>query len=463
MTQITNASPRRRETWFARRFPDPENPNNDYSRAVLEAHKKQGLELAVKSRWIALAIIAVLSVWLNPRPEVLYYEVLLLAFAGIGWLQRRVGRVGLSRAELAVNFCDLTLMTIALGVPNPFGDPDLTPPIIFHFGTFIYFFVILAAGTLAFSWRTVIAIGTWTSGLWMGAIIVQWWFFVPKPGLTEAMAEIPGMSARMLEILDPNSFHFDVRIQEVVVFLIVAVTLGVSMRRFDRLLMGTAALERERANLTRYFSPNVVEELSQNDEPLKQIRTQGVAVMFVDIVGFTEYASKRSPEEVIWTLRDFHALMETEIFKYGGTLDKFLGDGLMATFGTPTIGPSDSMNAINCARAMMVSADQWNAKRRDDSEPEINVSIGLHFGEVVLGDIGVTRLEFAVIGNTVNVASRLEALTRKLGVSLVASDDLIAQARLQTADESSEMAGFKQQAAQEIRGVSEPLAIWTLS
>ncbi|MEP1930294.1 MAG: adenylate/guanylate cyclase domain-containing protein, partial [Roseibium sp.] len=92
-----------------------------------------------------------------------------------------------------------------------------------------------------------------------------------------------------------------------------------------------------------------------------------------------------------------------------------------------------------------------------------NVSIGLHFGEVVLGDIGVTRLEFAVIGNTVNVASRLEALTRKLGVSLVASDDLIAQARLQTADESSEMAGFKQQAAQEIRGVSEPLAIWTLS
>jgi adenylate cyclase len=203
----------------------------------------------------------------------MYYEVLLLAVAGVGWVQGRVGRVGLSRAELAVNFCDLALMTFVLALPNPFSDADMTAPMIFRLGTFIYFFVILAAGSLAFSWCTAIAIGTWTSGLWLGAVCIQWWFFVPTPGLTEAMADIPGMAARMPEIVDPNSFQFDVRIQEIVVFLIVAITLGVSMRRFDRLLMGTTALERERTNLSRYFSPNVVEELSQNDEPLKQIRT----------------------------------------------------------------------------------------------------------------------------------------------------------------------------------------------
>lgn len=462
MTQISNASPPRRETWFARRFPDAENPDNAYTRAILERHKKEGLELAVKSRWVALAVIAVMLPFLNPRPEVLYYEVLILAVAGVGWVQRRVGRVGLSRAELAVSFCDLALMTLILGFPNPFSEADFTPPIIFRFDTFLYFFVILAAGTLAFSWRTVISIGTWTSGLWLGAICIQWWFFVPTPGLTEALATIPGMTARMLEVLDPNSFQFEIRIQEIVVFVLVAVILGVSMRRFDRLLMGTAALERERANLSRYFSPNVVEELSQNDEPLKQIRTQGVAVMFVDIVGFTEYASKRTPQEVIWTLRDFHALMEVEIFRYGGTLDKFLGDGLMATFGTPSTGPSDALNAIKCARAMMASVDKWNAERRNAGDQEIYASIGLHYGEVVLGDIGVTRLEFAVIGNTVNVASRLEALTRTLGVNLVASDDLVAQARVQSETQDIHLADFEKQSPQEIRGVSEPMGVWTL-
>lgn len=462
MTQTKHAPPAHRETWFARRFPDPENPDNAYTRAILQRHKKEGLELAVKSRWVALSVIAVMLPFLNPRPEVLYYEVLILAVAGVGWIQRRVGRVGLSRAELAVNFCDLVLMTIILGFPNPFSQGDLMPTMTFRFGSFLYFFVILAAGTLAFSWRTVISIGTWTSGLWLGAVGVQWWFFVPTPGLTEALAEIPGMSARMLEVLDPNSFQFDVRIQEVVVFLIVAVTLGVSMRRFDRLLMGTAALERERANLSRYFSPNVVEELSQNDEPLKQIRTQGVAVMFVDIVGFTEYASKRTPQEVIWTLRDFHALMEVEIFRFGGTLDKFLGDGLMATFGTPSTGPSDALNAVKSARAMMASLDQWNAERRSTGDQEIYASIGLHYGEVVLGDIGVTRLEFAVIGNTVNVASRLEALTRNLGVSLVASDDLVEKARSQSDSQDAHLVGFEKQGPQKIRGVSEPMGVWTL-
>ena len=123
MTQMTDDSSPRRESWFARRFPDPENPDNDYTRAVLERHKKEGLELAVKSRWVALAVIAIMLPFLNPRLEVLYYEVLILAVAGVGWVQRRMGRVGLSRAELAVIFCDLTLMTIILGFHNPFPSP----------------------------------------------------------------------------------------------------------------------------------------------------------------------------------------------------------------------------------------------------------------------------------------------------------------------------------------------------
>ena len=121
--------------------------------------------------------------------------------------------------------------------------------------------------------------------------------------------------------------------------------------------------------------------------------------------------------------------MEREVFRHGGTLDKYLGDGLMATFGTPSASDSDAGNALRCAQAMIASIGEFNRERKNRGEPPIRVSVGLHYGEVVLGDIGLNRLEFAVIGTAVNAASRLESLTRELGCAMVASDDLVRQAR----------------------------------
>ena len=144
---------------------------------------------------------------------------------------------------------------------------------------------------------------------------------------------------------------------------------------------------------------------------------------------FTTYADGRDPKEVIGTLRQFHERMEREVFRHGGTLDKYLGDGLMATFGTPFAGDCDALNALRCARGMIGSIAELNRERSRRNEPPIQVSVGLHYGQVVLGDIGLNRLEFAVIGTTVNAASRLEALTREFGCAIVVSDALVRQAR----------------------------------
>ena len=230
-------------------------------------------------------------------------------------------------------------------------------------------------------------------------------------------------------------------------FLIVAMTLALAVRRSNALLISHAGIERERTNLARYFSPNVVEQLSGNDEPLKQVRTQNVAVLFADIVDFTAYADGRSPMEVIGTLRLFHERMEREVFRHGGTLDKYLGDGLMATFGTPFASDSDAVNALRCAQAMIGSIGELNRERKNRNEPPIRVSIGLHYGEVVLGDIGLNRLEFAVIGTAVNAASRLETLTREFGCALVASDDLVQQARTETDSSNADFMLLVEQAA----------------
>ena len=435
-----------------------------FTEDALERHKRQGLELAVRARIIAMGVIAIMLVFIVPWPEVAYYLILDALFILIGLAQRRYGRVGTSRVELVLLFCDLLLMTIIAAFPNPFS--DLEAPLTFQYESevFKFFFLILAMATLAYSWRTIIAVGTWTAGLWALAAVIIWYFNGDHSATSDAIRAIfPGEQEYLWYATDPTHMKWDFRIQDMVAFLLCAIILAASVRRSSNLLLAQAAVERERANLARYFSPNVVDQLSQNDDPLKQVTEQEIAVLFVDIVGFTTFAANRAPQEVIRTLREFHATMEREVFRHDGTLDKYLGDGLMATFGTPFAGDRDAANALRCARAMAAAVDDWNRTRIAAGQPEVRASFGLHAGPVVLGDIGANRLEFAVIGNTVNVASRLEALSRPLGVRIVASDSLVERARAQEGADDSVLRGLLPQDDQRIRGVDGAMRVWTVT
>ena len=440
---------------------DREAETVQFAHAALANAKRDGLRLAVRTRCFALGVIACILPVVNPNWEVIYYIAVLGLFALIGWAQLKVGRVGVSRVELLLLFCDLALLTLITVVPNPWTTVNWPVAMQFHLGNFIYFFVLLSGATLAYSWRTVIAVGTWTSALWIIAMIWVWFQPDHNPELTARITAAIGSDHRLLDLMSPNSIVFGARVQEIAVIMIAAVTLAIAVRRGNDLLIHHASIERERTNLARYFSPSMVEELSKHDEPLKQVRTQNVAVLFVDIVGFTAFADGRTPEEVVQTLREFHARMEHEVFRNKGTLDKYLGDGLMATFGTPFAGDDDASNALRCAQAMMAAADAWNTQRVAAGEPPIRVSFGLHYGPVVLGDIGLTCLEFAVIGSTVNAASRLESLTRSLNCALIASDDLVKQAKSEAGGADTNFQPLVAQAPQLIRGLEHPIAIWT--
>ncbi len=457
----TTASESRFGRFFVTR-PDSYDMDNKYTEAALEKHKREGLVLAVRARWIAMGLTGILLIFLNPQWEVLWYHFILLLICANGWLIRKAGQVGQSRTELLLIFVDLLIMTLGMIVPNPFSDDVRPLAMQYRFDNFQYFFIILAAGTLAYSWRTVVAIGSWTALVWTAGWLIAWWVSTPIPGISERVAQALSGYPDVAELLDPNSFMPSQRIQQVVVFVMVAVTLGVSMRRLNQLLLTNAGLERERANLSRYFSPNVVDQLSQNDEPLKQVRKENIAVLFIDIVGFTKYAAGRDPYEVIEVLRGFHARMETEVFRHHGTLDKYLGDGLMATFGTPVPTPLDATNAVACARDMVHVVDRWNVERKRQGEPEIQVGIGVHYGSVVLGDIGANRLEFAVIGDAVNVAAKLEALTREYAARAVLSDEVRAKLTEEGQNLPDLMRGFAKRENQVVRGVEKPMDVWVL-
>jgi adenylate cyclase len=195
------------------------------------------------------------------------------------------------------------------------------------------------------------------------------------------------------------------------------------------------------------------------------VRAQPVAVLFADVAGFTRLAEREPPERVIALLRDFHTRLEAAVFEHQGTLDKYLGDGVMATFGTPQVGPHDALNALAAARAACAAIGTWNAERAARGEPQIKVSIGIHYGPVVLGDIGSERrMEFAVLGDVVNVAQRLEGLTRRLDCQIVVSDDFVHALRAQGADEADALlGGFCAAEPQELRGRAQPVAVWTLT
>ena len=374
-----------------------------------------------------------------------------------------MGRVVQSRRELLLIFLDLALLTFVVVFPNPFRSEISLTAFQYELGEFSYFYVLLAAATLAYSWRTMFAFGTWTAGLWLAALALVSVFGLEIPELSDRAAVAFAGYERILEVLDPNNPNIPARVQEVVIFLIVAGTLALNTRRNNQLIIQQANIARERANLSRHFPPNIVDQMADSDQPLGAVRSQDVAVMFVDIVGFTHMAGHQTPDEVIALLRQFHGRLEGLVFEHQGTLDKFLGDGLMATFGTPNPGPHDAANALRCGREMLAEIETWNTARIEAGAEPIKVSIGLHYGAVVLGDIGSERrLEYAVLGDTVNVASRLEVITRELGVTMVTSDDLVAAVRNDTdADSIDLLTNLDSAGPQQLRGRDEPVDTWT--
>jgi adenylate cyclase len=220
-----------------------------------------------------------------------------------------------------------------------------------------------------------------------------------------------------------------------------------------------ADAERARANLARYFSPNLVDLLADSDEPLGPVRRQNVAVLFADIVGFTRMAEAMSPEAVVAMLREFHSRMADQIFACGGTIEKYVGDEILAVFGLPDASPHDALAALRCAALMLKALDDWNGERIARGEAPLSMGIGLNYGPAVLGDVGTEHnLAFTVIGDTVNIGSRLQSLTRELGTPLVVADAVLKQiggaptalpVRLQDRGE------------RELRGRSAAIRIWT--
>lgn len=188
---------------------------------------------------------------------------------------------------------------------------------------------------------------------------------------------------------------------------------------FARRTVGEAvALQRTTDQLSRYFSPEIATGIRTGGEAFLRPggREQEVVVLFSDLEGFTRTCAGLSAAEALAMLSEYQECMVAEIFRAGGTLDKFIGDGIMATFGTPTPVADAADRAVRAARGMIAALADLNRDRVARGQAPLVQRIGIHAGLAVVGNVGTRqRLEFTVIGNTVNVASRIENACKRIG------------------------------------------------
>jgi adenylate cyclase len=197
--------------------------------------------------------------------------------------------------------------------------------------------------------------------------------------------------------------------------------LGTLTESFNQMARSLREKEMIKRAFTRYVAREVVEEILKDPEQLTLTgERREVTVLFCDIRGFTPLAERLSPEQVVSLLNEFYTLMIETTFKHDGTLDKFLGDAVMAVFGAPIAHPDHAIRAIKTALDMRSGVGELNERRMAQGKEPIGIGIGLSLGEVVAGTVGTeARMEYTVIGDSVNLAARLVANARPSGRILI--------------------------------------------
>ena len=251
---------------------------------------------------------------------------------------------------------------------------------------------------------------------------------------------------------EPEILYHVVRSLIILICGILAGAVGVQLRRqFAASIQAATARDRVTDLFGQHVSPQVVERLMvEGASTASDIRR--VAVMFVDFRSFTAAARSRSPQDVVDRLDGAFAVLVEILDRHGGIVNKFLGDGFLALFGAPFEAADAAHHAVAAAREMLVAMDRANTA----STWPLRIGIGIHFGEVVAGNIGSPRRkEYTVIGDTVNFAARLESLNKEFNSQLLIS----AAVRDALGHEGRDAVSLGEVA---IKGYDQPMTVWQL-
>lgn len=209
-------------------------------------------------------------------------------------------------------------------------------------------------------------------------------------------------------------------------FVLASAVLFAIARNRDAAVLKAIRSDARRRNLSRFFSPTILDDL-QEAGPGQVLQRRKAAVMFVDLRNFTTFAEDADVEELTCVLSTYRSLVSEVVLRHGGTVDKYIGDGVMALFGHPACHHDDADRALECALDLVDALADWTRHCLSQGGRSLRAGIGLHYGVVAAGVLeGGCHSEYTAIGDTVNVAQRLEAYTKSVGSPLAISRDLAA-------------------------------------
>jgi adenylate cyclase len=427
--------------------------------ASMKREQEAGMRFAHRAKLAVLTAIAIYLLAIVPLPRVLWPLGFLLLFALTSVAPTLLGRDvdGQVAWTWRLMPIEVALLVFLLISPNPLHMVDWPVQTGMRFQNFLYLGLYVAGSALSYSPRYVLVTGVVAAALWGAGVGIVYNLSDTVRAPADAQFGSPELLAA---ILDPHFVSLGNLMNQVVLLLLTAGTIAVAMHRARQLVVRTVQAEVERTNLARYFPPEVATHLSRGRRRFDHATTQPVAVLFADIVGYTSLAERLPPVEVLAMLRQFHGRVSEAAFAHGGTVEKYIGDAVKISFGLPMPADDDATRAVTCALAICAEFDDWNRVRAASGEAALGLGIGVHWGEAAVGDLGDGRaLEFTVIGDTVNVAARLEQLTRELGARIVLSEDCWRRLETEGRLPASERAAFTAAEPRVIRGRAAPLAI----
>jgi adenylate cyclase len=439
---------------------------NERLAEALRHEEYESLRLTIGLRYgVFIIVAAILSVEMGWPLAVNYYGYLgALAFSAYLQLLLRKPELDQPWMHVVFPFIDMALLTAVIVLPNPFDIHQLPPPMRLGFDTILYVALFIVLSVLGQSARTVLyttlaAIVCWS----LGTAYIAMQPDVTFGSRTDNILHVP-MAERIAYILDPWNIRLGEFLPRLILIGLIGLLLAVAVLRSRTLLARQVESERARRNLSRHFSPHIAEELSRMDDALGQVKQVEAAVLFADLVSFTQIADDHTPEQTIGILREVHQRLSRAVADNAGTLDKYLGDGIMASFGTPRAGPRDASAALLAARAMLREMEQLNRQRKLLRQVPLQLAVGIHYGPLTLGNIGdESRVEYALIGETVNVAHRLEQMTRTLNAQLCLSQAFVDKLTEETRGDTGALRDMVALKPQPIRGLRDRMVLWILT
>jgi adenylate cyclase len=310
----------------------------------------------------------------------------------------------------------------------------MPPGLVFGFWPPLLYFVFIVLSTLRLDF--------WLS-LWTGAVAA-----VQQAVLVVWLLPLGPSAGRADQTI---YYHLSRSIMLLLAGVVAGIVAQSLRRQFENSVAAGAARDRVTNLFGQHVSPAVVERLlaTRTDPPSE---TRPVCVLFLDIRGFTAMTRARPAPETVGLLNDFFAEMVAIVDGHGGIINKFLGDGFLALFGAPLPDLQAAAHAVAAGRDMLAAVEGWNLQRPAQM---LRVGIGIHLGDAVTGTVGSPqRKEYTVVGDTVNLAARLEQLTKETGSCLLVSDALRELAIEHGAADLGPLP---------IRGYDQPVRVWRLA